>query len=35
LRNILWNEIVAADANNASPADAIKNIVQMSEDQST
>jgi hypothetical protein len=34
-RNILWSEIVAsADANNLSPADAVKNIVQMTEEQS-
>lgn len=34
-RNILWSEIVAsADANSLSPADAIQNIVQMSQDQS-
>jgi hypothetical protein len=32
-RNILWSEIVAsAEANNISPADAIRNIVRMAED---
>ena len=34
-RNILWSEVVAsADANGLSPADAIQNIVHMSEEQS-
>jgi hypothetical protein len=34
-RNILWSEIAAsAEANGISPADAVQNIVKMSEDQS-
>jgi hypothetical protein len=33
-RNILWSEIVAsADANGIPTADAVRNIVEMAEDQ--